>query len=243
MPREWVVFADAKTAPVELFSETELQARVLSKDTTGDTFSVVIDVPAGWQGPAPDRSRNQYEEIYVLSGDIQVADTDLSAGDYRFCPPGQTPGGLRRSKGGARLFLKRGQTGSDRPLVERLRAEDMVWTARGQGRNVSEFTLLSVGASGAMTRIFRVPEGWCGRRDGGHFHTFSEEVFVISGDVRNDQRHRYEAGCFLFRPGGIMHGTEERSIAGCSMLCFFEEGPLDFTYADEMADPKSVPWE
>jgi glyoxylate utilization-related uncharacterized protein len=108
--REWVVFADTKTAPVEQFGGTELKARVLSKDTTGNTFSVVIDVPAGWQGPAPDRSRNQYEEIYVLSGDVQVADTELAAGDYRFCPPGQTLGGLRGSKAGARIFLKRGET-------------------------------------------------------------------------------------------------------------------------------------
>jgi hypothetical protein len=119
----------------------------------------------------------------------------------------------------------------------------MVWTARGEGKNVSEFTLLSTGTSGTMSRIFRVPKGWCGRRDGGHFHSSSEEVFVISGDVRNDKRRRYEEGCFLFRPGGIMHGFEERSDAGCAMLCFFEEAAMDFTYADEMADPKSVTWE
>jgi quercetin dioxygenase-like cupin family protein len=243
MAREWVVFADTKTAPVELFSGTALNARVLSKDTTGDTFTVVIEVPAGWQGPAPDRSPTQYEEIYVLSGDVTVGETELAADDYRFCPPGQALGGLRSSKGGARIFLKRGMTGSDRQLVERLRADDMVWIGRGEGANVAEYVVLSEGTSGTMSRIYRVPENWAGRQDGGHFHTTSEEMYVISGDVRNDTRQRYEEGCYLFRPGGIMHGTEERSDAGCSMLSFFEEGAMDFIYAVTMTDPKSVPWE
>jgi glyoxylate utilization-related uncharacterized protein len=243
MTREWVPFADAKTAPVEPFDGTALQARMLSKDTTGNTFTAVIDVPAGWDGPAPDRSATQYEEIYVLSGDVQFADTELAVGDYRFCPPGQALGGLRGSKGGASLFLKRGETGSDRELVARLRAEDMVWTARGEGTNVSEFTLLSTGTSGTMSRIYRVPEGWCGRQDGGHFHNSSEEMFVVSGDVRNDRRWRYEEGCYLFRPGGIMHGKEERSDKGCAMLSFFEEAAMDFTYVSDLADTKSLRWE
>jgi quercetin dioxygenase-like cupin family protein len=243
LARDWVVFADTKTAPVEPFFGTDLQSRVLSTDADRTHFSMVVDVPAGWQGEVPTRSDSSYEEIYVLSGDVEVGDTQLRQGDYRFCPPGLATAGLRGSTGGARIFVKRGESGSDRPLIERLRAEDMVWTERGEGANASDFSILSEGTSGTVSRIFRVPAGWYGRHDGGHFHSSSEEVFVVSGDIRNDKRNRYEEGCFLYRPGGIMHGYEERSDNGCSLLGFFEEGEVDFTYATAMDDPKSVIWE
>src|SRR5947209_5032407 len=74
--REWVKFADVSKTASRSFEGAGLTAQVLSEDPSGVTFSAVVTVPVGWnaQAPAPDRA--QYEEIYVIAGDVRLGDTE-----------------------------------------------------------------------------------------------------------------------------------------------------------------------
>ena len=59
-----------------------------------------------------------------------------------------------------------------------------------------------------------IPKAWKG---GGvaHFHEFSEEVYVLHGDVTLNGRDYLGDGSYIYRPAGVVHGHDEGAQQGC----------------------------
>ena len=85
--------------------------------------------------------------------------------------------------------------------------------------------------TGASTVFFDFPANWVG---GGvaHYHSFSEEIYVISGAVTLNGRDQLVGGSYLYRPGGIVHGHHEASGPGARFIGRMG-GKLDFNYVRE----------
>ncbi|MEE8305757.1 MAG: DUF4437 domain-containing protein [Gammaproteobacteria bacterium] len=110
-----------------------------------------------------------------------------------------------------------------RPFIPHVALEDIEGSRRKQFSEDPE--------TGAHTRYMEIAANWQG---GGvaHYHTFSEEVYVLSGDVTLNGRDYLVEGSYLYRPGGIVHGHQEGSIRGCRLILKFG-GPMDSNYIDE----------
>jgi quercetin dioxygenase-like cupin family protein len=103
----------------------------------------------------------------------------------------------------------------------------------GQRANVRELSVDD--ATKGSTSLFVFPEGWQG---GGvaHYHSCSEEVFVLDGDITLDGKDFYTRGSYLYRPGGIVHGHHEASPHGSRMI-IRTGGQIDFNYVRAPASP------
>ena len=79
---------------------------VLAKEYAGDmrtrSVSNRVELPTGWSGTTGG-APGKVLEIYVLSGDLSIADVELSTGGYVFVPPGSLGFNLV-SDGGAQVL-------------------------------------------------------------------------------------------------------------------------------------------
>jgi quercetin dioxygenase-like cupin family protein len=264
MARPHLKFVDSNTVPWQPIGDHGLKMQVLSQDPDTGAMTFLLDIPKGWKGGGVAHYHSVSEEVFMISGDVSLDGVRFYHGsDYLYRPGNIVHGHDEQSREGGRAIVKLGGTldfsyvhepaspeeyvlpGAtlDRPHVQFLTVDEAPWEERGEGPNRSRRTVLSRNPeTGATTTLIEFPPGWRGRA-GAHYHSRSEEVFVLSGDVALDDEPIYREGCYLYRPGGIMHGPKERSEGGCRMLIFADEGPLDFNYAKDMADPRSVPWE
>jgi quercetin dioxygenase-like cupin family protein len=264
MAREHIKFIDSNQLPWEPIGTHGLRMRRLSCDTDTGAMTFVLDIPPGWKGGGVAHYHTCYEEAYVISGDVTLdGKRYYTANEYLYRPGYVVHGHDERSNEGCRALVKVGghldmnlvhepesaeeyalpRAVFDRSLVQFQQRSDLQWVERGEGANHSRRQILSENpANGAVSTLVEFKPGWRGRA-GAHYHSFSEEAYIISGDVALDDEPIYTAGCYLYRLRGIMHGPKERSSEGCLALIFQEEGPLDFNYAKDMADPHQVPWE
>ncbi len=116
-----------------------------------------------------------------------------------------------------------------RPEIPHLNLADLSWEPVGTRNRRKQLSIDAV--TGGLTFYMEIPAGWQG---GGvaHYHTCSEEVYVISGDVTLNGRDYLEDAAYLYRPAGIVHGHREGSIGGCRLI-IKTDGPLDFNYVEE----------
>ena len=120
-----------------------------------------------------------------------------------------------------------------RPLVSHSALDAMDWTATG---NNSRKRLSHDPETGAQTFYLELPENWVG---GGvaHYHTCSEEVYVLDGDVTLNGRDYLVQGSYLYRPSGIVHGHYEASRGGCRLI-IKTDSLLDFNYIEQPESPE-----
>jgi hypothetical protein len=116
-----------------------------------------------------------------------------------------------------------------RPEIACLDTRVMAWTSLGT--NGIRRKLLSVDTrTGEETAYVEIPKGWRGVGNG-HHHSVYEEALIISGDVSLNGVDSLVAGSYLYRPGGIVHGSDEQSRDGC--LCLIRMGgKTDLNYID-----------
>lgn len=87
--------------------------------------------------------------------------------------------------------------------------------------------------TGAVTQYVHIPAHWKG---GGvaHYHSCLEEAYIIEGDVTLNGRDDLTTGSYLYRPGHIVHGHDERAKEGCT--CIIRMGAeMDFNLVHEPA--------
>ena len=110
-----------------------------------------------------------------------------------------------------------------------LNLEDAQWSPIGERNRRKQLSIDS--ETGGQTFYMEIPSNW---RGGGvaHYHTCSEEVYVLSGDVTLNGRDYLEDGAYLYRPAGIVHGHREGSIGGCRLI-IKTNSTLDFNYVPE----------
>jgi hypothetical protein len=71
-------------------------------------------------------------------------------------------------------------------------------------------------ANGADTRLLKVPAGFKG--GGPNYHPVQEEIFMLAGDGGPDDKRRLTAGWFLWNPAYGVHGYNEHSVGGMTIL-------------------------
>ncbi len=127
---------------------------------------------------------------------------------------------------GAMAFATARPAFAARPLIAHLNLADV---PAPNGKMQRELSVDP--ATGATTLFFDFPANWVG---GGvaHYHSFSEEIYVLSGGVTLNGRDEYVAGSYLYRPGGIVHGHHEASRPGARFIGRMG-GKLDFNYVRE----------
>ena len=105
-----------------------------------------------------------------------------------------------------------------KPELEFFDTGTLSWREVPGEAGVSEAVLAQDPATGLLTRLVRWDPGVSTSATGPVTHDYFEEVFVVSGslrDLRLDQA--FGAGYYASRPPGMLHGPWE-SAEGCVML-------------------------
>lgn len=216
----------------------------LNRDENADAVISLFEIPSGWSGDSRELGQGDIE-IFVVKGTLEFSDgVSGSAGSYHRRPSGTAPGTTLRSATTTLLLVQHAPStamqGNSAPSeISHLDPSDFPWRANGEGRNRSEMAVLREDpVKGGQTYALRIPAGWVGRA-GQHFHSVSEEAFILSGDVALEEEPVYTGGSYLFRPPHVVHGARERSESGCFALTW-TSGPIDFNYVT-VEGPVAVP--
>ena len=202
-----------------------VRAKQLAGDPQTRRTSNRIDLPKDWEGTSggtPGRSL----EIFVLNGELMVADISLKAGGYAYLPSGSLGFNLA-AKEGARILYFVNDTDPDAvirsPIIidsELLRWED---TAKP---GVGSKELRSDPGSGARTWLLRVATGaalaW-------ESSTVLREGYLVTGNQQyaecvngESELWQYAPGGYFYRPANIMSGGPE-SVALMESVWFLRE--------------------
>lgn len=219
------------------------RCRELNRDETEDATISLFEVSAGWSDDEIGLGHGDLE-VFVLGGELVFDDGAVgAAGSYHRWSSKEGSTAVVRSTGPAVMLVQRvpvvvpPRGGAD--VVIHTDPIEFPWRGHGQGRNRSEMAVLREDPdTGSQTYALRLPSGWVGRA-GQHFHTVSEEAFIVAGDVALEDEPVYTSGSYLFRPPHVVHGARERSETGCFALTW-TNGPIDFNYVT-VEGPMPVP--
>lgn len=194
-----------------------------NSDSAGGGYR--IDLPSSWQGTSgasPDKTL----EIFVIEGELSVADVALKRGGYAYLPPG-TLGFKLKSSTGARIlyFLDDIETSAviRTPLI--LESGVIDWEQTGiAGVAVKE--LRADPGSGARTWLQRVEPGatipW-------QSSTANREGYLVVGNYTHSEcvgsevaTDVYFAGGYVYRPAHSINGGPD-SFAATTSIWFFRE--------------------
>ena len=195
-----------------------------TSDATGGSFR--IDLPTSWQGTsgaAPDKSL----EIFVIEGELSVADVRLKRGGYAYLPPG-TLGFNLKSATGARSSLlpgrrraiggypdapdtgehgtRLGRHGHRRAVEERTALGSRQWCTQLAAKN-------RAGRGDSLGVVFREPRGLLPHR---------QVTRIPSASPASRAPIAYLPGMYLYRPGDSINGGPE-SVAETTSIWFFRE--------------------
>ena len=82
----------------------QYRRKVLSANPTTSASTVLIGLPAGWQGSIPLSGEEEWEWI-VIEGDTRVGGNEAGALTYGSRPPGSADAAIEGSVAGAKLLL------------------------------------------------------------------------------------------------------------------------------------------
>ena len=194
-----------------------------SGDTAGGGYR--IDLPSSWQGTSgatPDKTL----EIFVIEGELSVADIKLKRGGYAYLPPG-TLGFKLKSATGARVLYFLDDIDPNAVIRTPLILESglLEWEETGN-EGLATKELRADPGTGARTCLLRIEPGaeisWQSSTSirEGYFltgtYTHSE---CVSGELATDV---YGPGGYVYRPAHSISGGPE-SAATISSVWFFRE--------------------
>lgn len=155
------------------------------------------------------------EEVLVLDGVFADAFGEYPAGTMTLLPTGTRH--RPWTKTGCTLFVKLCQyAGSDRPTRRIDTSDPAGWRPTWPGREV--FDLFDEPGHAESIYLSRLAPG---AEAPHHMHEGGEEVFVVSGELA-DENGRYRAGTWMRFPDGSSH--RPRSDGGC--LLYVKTGHL-----------------
>lgn len=193
-----------------------IRAKRLSGDLRSGRFSALLYLPESWRwntGAAPGKS----VEVYVISGQIMIADLSLAPGNHAYLPPGSMGMSLTTSDGADILYFV--DEASPNAVIQTplfMSREVVPWKpASGTvlGSGLEEKELRGDPGSGARTWLLQVPAGasipW-------QQSSVALEGFLISGDYRESEcvegravTGSYAPGGYFRRSAGAIHGGPE----------------------------------
>ena len=190
-----------------------IRATRLSGDLRSGRFSALLNLPESWRwntGAAPGKS----VEIYVLQGEIMLADLSLKPGNHAYIPPGSV--GMSLSTGDGAQILYFLDEASPNAVIQTplfMSREVVPWLpADGSilGSGLEEKELRGDPGSGARTWLLQVPPGatlpW-------QQASAALEGFLLSGEHRHSEcvdgkpvTGTYATGGYFKRSAGAVHG-------------------------------------
>lgn len=197
-----------------------IRAKQMAGDPQTRRTSNRIDLPPDWSGTsggAPGRSL----EIFVLGGQIMVADIELGRGGYAFLPAGSLGFNLR-SAAGARILYFRNDVDPDSiirsPII--IDAGLLQWQATAtQGVFTKEFR--KDPGNGARTWLLKIEPGasipW-------HKSSAIREGYLADGDYQHSEcvagrvhTWKYAAGGYFYRPANTINGGPDAAASSESV--------------------------
>lgn len=194
---------------VFLASLPGVRAKQLAGDPMTRRTSNRIDLPADWQGTsggAPGRSM----ELYVLAGELTLADISLRAGGYAYLPAGSL-GFNMRTRDGARILYFVNDADPDSVIRSPIILDTglLDWQPTPT-RGITTKELRSDPGTGATTWLRRVEPGtdvpW-------EASTVLREGYLVTGSYRHSEcidgqvvTGHYVAGGYFYRPGDAVNG-------------------------------------
>jgi len=184
-----------------------------------------IDLPSTWQGTSgasPDKTL----EIFVIEGELSVADIKLKRGGYAYLPPG-TLGFKLKSSTGARILYFLDDIDPNAVIRTPLVLESSLLDWEGAGNEgLATKELRKDPGTGARTWLLRIEPGseipWQSSTSirEGYFlagnYTHSE---CVAGEPATDI---YGPGGYVYRPANSISGGPE-SAAAVTSVWFFRE--------------------
>lgn len=184
-----------------------------------------IDLPSTWQGTSaasPDKSL----EIFVVSGELSVADIRLKRGGYAYLPPG-TLGFNLKSATGARVLYFLDDIDPTAVIKTPLILESGVleWEET-ESKGLAIKGLRADPGTGARTWLLRIEPGaeipWqssTSNREGYFVAGSYAHTECVAGEPATDV---YFPGGYVYRPAHSINGGPE-SVATTTSIWFFRE--------------------
>ena len=201
-----------------------VSAKQFAADPQTRRTSNRILLPAQWQfgtGAAPDKS----VEIFVLAGEIHLADISLGPGGYAYLPAGSLGMSMRTTQGAELLYFL-DQPDPDAviqtPLI--MSSGSMPWKAMSDnpgdfGLSVRE--LRADPGSGARTWLLKIDPA---ARQEWHKRPAVLEGYLVQGNYQHSEcvdgqvaTWRYSKGGYFQRPPGVLNGGPEAKSDGTSI--------------------------
>lgn len=203
--------------------------RPLRRLPDGQLRAGLVDLPAGWRCVAPPRTTGVVQ-AFVLEGRVEVGGVSLGRHGYFVVPRGSVlpfVAAIEATRlvlivdAGAR-FEPAGTAGevaspAVRIVADALAIEPIVPVIAGRRLEGFERRVLWLDeATGADTRLLRIPAGFEGGGPG--WHPVNEEILLLEGDVAPDDSRKLQPGDYLWNPARSVHGFHEHSRGGCLLL-------------------------
>lgn len=192
-------------------------------DTAGGGYR--IDLPSTWQGTSgasPDKTL----EIFVVSGELSVADIKLKRGGYAYLPPG-TLGFKLKSATGARVLYFLDDIDPNAVIKTPLILESgMLDWQETETEGLATKELRADPGTGARTWLLQIEPGakipWqssTSNREGYFVAGNYTHTECVAGESATDV---YYPGGYVYRPAHSINGGPE-SVAASTSIWFFRE--------------------
>ena len=208
-----------------------VRAKQLAGNPATRRSSNRILLPADWQfttGAAPGKS----VELFVLAGEVELADLTLGRGGYAYIPPGSTGLQMKTSAGAMLLYFIDDADADAVIQTPLIMSSDLLgWTPVSENPNdigISVKELRADPGSGARTWLMKVDpvasQGW-------QQSSISREGYLVAGTYRDSECINGEAitgdygtgGYFHRVPGATFGGPEAVSVSGAIWLLRVQE--------------------
>ncbi|HXF90923.1 MAG TPA: DUF4437 domain-containing protein [Candidatus Nitrosotenuis sp.] len=214
---EFIWFDDVEPKPLHIAGlPNGLKLRTLSLDESDWALSGILSIPAGWSCDL-DFISDAQEELFILSGDLEIAGQRLSEHFYTFRPAGAAHGKIKSENGcelivmwNKRFTIQIGAQGSydEVKIIDTKRMHWQTNVAEGPANGISVKLLHEDQATKAMTFIVGIMPNWFEDRE--EHHPCVEESFKIYGDMNLNTRKGNSLlmgeRSYFFRPPFMKHG-------------------------------------
>ena len=206
-----------------------LERRLLSEDDETGASTALISIPAGREIFLGGCDRPS--ELFVLSGEGELASRVLRAGTYAYVPS-ESPGGTLALAAEALVLVMSEAVSRARGEALVVDTEELRWQERSIAAVPPGLTIKRLRVdeeTGERTWLAACVPGWC--EDRAEIHPTVEEAFLVRGDTLLGERGEMSPGCYFWRPPLVRHGPMT-TRDGCLVFFRTKGGGLEVEYED-----------
>jgi Domain of unknown function (DUF4437) len=206
-----------------------LERRLLSEDDETGASTALVSIPAGREIVLG--GCDWPSELFVLSGEGELASRVLRAGTYAYVPS-ESPGGTLALAADALVLVMGEAVSRARGEVLVVDTEELRWEERSIAGVPPGLTIKRLRVdeeTGERTWLAGCVPGWC--EDRAEIHPTVEEAFLVRGDTLLGERGEMSPGCYFWRPPLVRHGPMT-TRDGCLVFFRTKGGGLEVEYED-----------